>query len=58
MSFWKKVKLTAAADRLVEEQLYADVLREFESGVRSDGLWAKAFQNSHGDEKKANAPTR
>jgi hypothetical protein len=55
MSFWKKVKQTAIVDRLVEEKLYAQVLREFESGVRRDGLWAKAFQNSQGDEQKANA---
>jgi hypothetical protein len=55
MSFWKKVKQTAIVDRLVEEQLYEQVLREFESGVRRDGLWAKAFQNSQGDEQKANA---
>jgi len=55
MSFWKKVKLSAAADRLVEEKLYAEVLRELESGVRRDGLWAKALQNSQGDEQKANA---
>jgi hypothetical protein len=55
MSFWKKVKQTAIVDRLVEEKLYEQVLREFESGVRRDGLWAKAFQNSQGDEQKANA---
>jgi len=55
MSFWKKVKQTAIVDRLVEEKLYEQVLREFETGVRRDGLWAKAFQNSQGDEQKANA---
>jgi hypothetical protein len=55
MSFWKKVKQTAIADRLVEEKLYELVHRELESGERRDGLWAKAFQNSQGDEQKANA---
>ncbi len=55
MSFWKKVKRTAIVDRLVEEKLYEQVLREVESGVRRDGLWAKAFQKSHGDEQKAKA---
>jgi hypothetical protein len=55
MSFWKKVKQTAIADRLVEEKLYELVHRELESGERRDGLWAKAFQNSQGDEQKTNA---
>ena len=55
MSFWKKVKQTAIVDRLVEEKLYAQVLREIESGLRRDGLWAKAFQKSHGNEQKAKA---
>ena len=55
MSFLKKIKRTAISDRLIEEKLYEQVLREFESGVRRDGLWAKAFQKSRGDEQKANA---
>lgn len=55
MSFWKKVKRSAIADRLVEEKLYEQALHEFELGVRRDGLWAKAFRKSNGDEQKANA---
>lgn len=55
MSFWKKMKQTTIANRLIEEKLYEQVLHEFESGVRRDGLWAKAFQKSNGDVQKANA---
>ena len=55
MSFWKKVKQTAIVSRLVEEKLYEQVLREIESGTRRDGLWAKAFQKSRGNEEEAKA---
>lgn len=55
MSFWKKVKQTVIVDRLLEEKLYEQVLREIESGIRRDGLWAKALQNSCGNEQEAKA---
>jgi hypothetical protein len=45
--------LQDAADRLAEERLYAAVLREIESGVRKDGVWAKALTDASFEEKKA-----
>ena len=42
-----------ADDRLAEEMLYAEAIREIEQGVRRDGLWGKALADSEGDEKKA-----
>lgn len=55
MSFWKKAKQTAIVNRLVEEKIYEQVLREIESGLRRDGLWAKALQESRGNEQEAKA---
>jgi Ankyrin repeat len=55
MSFRKKAKRTAIVDRLVEEKLYEQVLREIEAGMRRDGLWAKALQKSRGNEQEAKA---
>ncbi len=48
MSLWKKVKRVVAVYRLAEEELYRRVLNEIESGVRRDGLWAKALTDAHG----------
>jgi hypothetical protein len=45
--------LQDAAARLAEERLFAAVLREIESGVRKDGVWAKALTDASFDEKKA-----
>ena len=55
MSFWKKTKQTAIVNRLVEEKIYEQVLREIESGLRRDGLWAKALQKGRGNEQEAKA---
>lgn len=55
MSFWKKAKQTAIVNRLVEEKIYEQVLHEIESGLRRDGLWAKALQKSRGNEQEAKA---
>jgi hypothetical protein len=55
MAFWEHIRQAAIASRVVEEEMYAQVLREIESGVRRDGLWAKALQNSGGNEEKARA---
>lgn len=55
MSFWKNAKKTAIVNRLVEEKIYEQVLREIESGLRRDGLWAKALQESRGNEQEAKA---
>lgn len=39
--------------RETEEQLFANVVKEIEAGVRRDGLWAKALVTANGDERKA-----
>ena len=41
-----------AENRLSEEVVYAEVLREIEAGVRRDGLWAKAMASSLGRKTK------
>ena len=43
------------SSRLLEEELYAEVLQELERGIRRDGLWAKAFAKSGANEEKAKA---
>ena len=53
MSFFSKFKQPSASDRLLEEQLYSDVLNEVQSGVKREGLWAKAIAKSNGNESKA-----
>lgn len=55
MLLWKKAKQTAIVNRLIEEKIYEQVLREIESGLRRDGLWAKAIQRSRGNEQHAKA---
>ncbi len=49
MDIFKKLKLSAAEQRLREEALYQEALREVELGLRRDGLWAKAVANANGD---------
>lgn len=44
-----------SAERLVEEQIYAQVVDELSKGQRRDGLWAKALSDSDGDETRAKA---
>lgn len=39
--------------RREDEESYSQVLNEIESGIRRDGLWAKALANSAGDSEKA-----
>jgi len=52
---FEKVRRTSAAIRLLEEQLYEQVVHELYIGQRRDGLWAKALANSDGVECKAKA---
>lgn len=44
-----------AEERLLEEKLYALVLQEIESGIRRDGLWAKALSDCNFDEQMTKA---
>ena len=49
----RKVETTFADSRLEEELMYKHVIREMDSGLIRDGLYAKALSNSPGDEDKA-----
>jgi hypothetical protein len=53
MKFFSKFKQPSASDRLMEEQLYSGVLNEIQSGIKREGLWAKAIAKSGGSESKA-----
>lgn len=53
MSWLNKIKHDAISSRLLDEQIYAQVLSEIENGQRRDGLWAKALANSDGSNEKA-----
>ena len=55
MGFWSNRQDSLVIGRMVEEQLYSQALNELESGVRRDGLWAKALAASEGDEARAKA---
>jgi hypothetical protein len=55
MGIFDDIKAKGAAYRLTEEALYAEALREIESGQRRDGIWAKAMAESDMDQGKAGA---
>jgi hypothetical protein len=55
MGLYDDIKAKGAAYRLTEEALYAEALREIESGQRRDGIWAKAMAESDMDAGKAGA---
>lgn len=55
MGLFDDIKLKGAAYRLTEEALFAEVLREMESGIRRDGLWCKALSEVDMDEARARA---
>ncbi len=55
MGIFDEIKAKGAAYRLTEEALYAEALREIESGQRRDGIWAKAMAESDMDQGKAGA---
>jgi len=50
-----KLRRRSAAARLLEEQLYEQVVLELAKGQKRDGLWAKALANSDGLGEKAKA---
>ena len=50
-----KYRRNSAAARLLEEQLYEQVVNELSNGQKRNGLWAKALANSDGAEEKAKA---
>ena len=55
MNLFTFLRDTFVAKRIDDQSIYADALREIESGIRRDGLWAKALAASNGDERKAKA---
>jgi hypothetical protein len=55
MGIFDDIRTKGAAFRLTEEALYAEALREIESGQRRDGIWAKALAESNMDQGKAGA---
>lgn len=55
MGFLSNTQDRLVVGRKVEEQLYSQALNELESGVRRDGLWAKALAASEGDDARAKA---
>lgn len=55
MGLLDKYKVRDAAARLIEEQAYAQAVREVESGKRRDGLWGKALASAGGDVDAARA---
>jgi hypothetical protein len=55
MGIYDDIKVKGAAYRLTEESLYAETLREIESGQQRDGIWAKAMAESDMDQGKAGA---
>jgi hypothetical protein len=50
---FKKWSAVRSAHRLIEEQLYEQVVVELADGVKRQGLWAKAIADSDGHEEKA-----
>lgn len=55
MSIADLYRRSRISSRLIEEEIYAEAIRELERGVRRDGLWAKAFAKSGGNEDKTKA---
>ena len=55
MGIFDGKKTASAVSRLTEEAFYAEALREIESGMRRDGIWAMAMSESDMDQGKAAA---
>jgi hypothetical protein len=55
MAIWDLFRASSPASRRSEEALYAQVMGEIRSGVRRDGLWAKALVTASGNETEATA---
>jgi hypothetical protein len=55
VAFFDNLRLRSAANRLLEERLYEQVVGELANGVRRDGLWAKAIALSDGSTERAKA---
>lgn len=52
MNIFERLKRQNLQSKLFEEEAYRLVLEEMQSGVRREGLWAKAIAHSDGDENR------
>lgn len=48
-------RLSGAKGRIADEKLYERVAKEMAQGERREGLWAKAFSEENGDERRTEA---
>lgn len=55
MGMFDRYRTQSAVSRLAEEALYAEAMREIESGIRRDGIWAMALAEANMDQGKAAA---
>ena len=55
MGMFDRYRTVSAVSRLAEEALYAQAMREIESGIRRDGIWAMALAEANMDQSKAAA---
>ena len=55
MGIFEEIRTRGAECRITEEAFYAEVIREMETGIRRDGLWAKALSDSKMDPDKTKA---
>lgn len=55
MGMFDRFRTQSAVSRLEEEALYAEAMREIESGIRRDGIWAMALAEANMDQSKAAA---
>lgn len=53
MGMFDRFRTQSAVSRLAEEALYAEAMREIESGIRRDGIWAMALAEANMDQSKA-----
>lgn len=53
MKFFDKLRNNAAKSRISEEMIYEQVSEELNSGIRREGLWAKALSESNGSDDVA-----
>jgi len=55
MGIPNSINSAGAASRLTEEAFYAEALREIESGMRRDGIWAMVMAECDMDQGRAGA---
>lgn len=53
MDFWRSIQDKRVVDRIMDEQAHELAAQEINSGMRRDGLWAKAIVEAGPDERLA-----